>query len=135
MIEVPVLARPLMISMSSSVSCGVNTAVGSSSTKTLAFLASDLIISTRCCAPTGRSWIFASGSISNPKRSEISLTSSRALSRSRPPIFEVGSLPRTTFSATVKTGISMKCWWTIPMPAAIASPGPLNLTGWSSIRI
>ena len=29
-----------------------------------------------------------------------------------------------TFSATVNTGMSMKCWCTMPMPAAIASPGP-----------
>ena len=29
-----------------------------------------------------------------------------------------------TFSATVNTGISMKCWCTMPMPARIASPGP-----------
>ena len=34
------------------------------------------------------------------------------------------SLPRTMFSATVKTGTSMKCWWTMPMPRAMASDGP-----------
>ena len=28
------------------------------------------------------------------------------------------------FSATVNTGTSMKCWWTIVMPRAIASDGP-----------
>ena len=28
-----------------------------------------------------------------------------------------------TFSATVKTGTSMKCWCTMPMPAAMASRG------------
>ena len=33
----------------------------------------------------------------------------------------VGSLPSTMFSATVITGISMKCWCTIPIPASIAS--------------
>ena len=38
----------------------------------------------------------------------------------------VCSLPSITFSATVKGGMSMKCWWTMPMPAAIASPGPSN---------
>ena len=36
----------------------------------------------------------------------------------------VDSWPSMTFSATVKTGISMKCWCTMPMPARIASPGP-----------
>ncbi len=33
------------------------------------------------------------------------------------------STPSITFSATVNTGTSMKCWWTMPMPAAIASLG------------
>ena len=33
----------------------------------------------------------------------------------------VGSTPSTTFSATVNTGTSMKCWCTMPMPAWIAS--------------
>src|SRR5436190_1851267 len=28
-------------------------------------------------------------------------------------------MPRVTFSATVNTGTSMKCWCTIPMPAAM----------------
>ncbi len=41
----------------------------------------------------------------------------------------VFSTPSITFSATVKTGTSLKCWWTIPMPAAMASLGPLNCTG------
>ena len=34
------------------------------------------------------------------------------------PAKPVASLPSITFSATVKTGISMKCWCTMPMPAA-----------------
>ena len=33
----------------------------------------------------------------------------------------VGSFARTMFSATVITGISMKCWCTIPIPASIAA--------------
>ena len=37
------------------------------------------------------------------------------------------SAPSMMFSATVKTGTSMKCWCTMPMPAAIASRGPLML--------
>ena len=32
-------------------------------------------------------------------------------------------LPRTTFSSTVRLSASMKCWCTMPMPAAIASAG------------
>ena len=53
-----------MISSSSSVSCGVSTAVGSSRIRTWAFLTRALMISTRCCTPTGRSSITASGSTS-----------------------------------------------------------------------
>ena len=33
------------------------------------------------------------------------------------------------FSQTVRTGTSMKCWWTIPIPAAMASLGEENLEG------
>ena len=35
----------------------------------------------------------------------------------------VGSVARTMFSATVITGMSMKCWCTIPIPRSIASFG------------
>ena len=34
-----------------------------------------------------------------------------------------GSTPSTMFSATVMTGMSMKCWCTMPMPASIAARG------------
>ena len=123
-IDAPAALSCRMISMSSSVSCGVSTAVGSSKTSTFASRDSALMISTRCCTPTGRSSTSASGSTWKPNRAEISRTRSRAAFRSsRPPAF-VDSWPSMTFSATVKTGISMKCWWTMPMPARIASPGP-----------
>ena len=55
------------------------------------------------------------------------------------PVEEAGrpasSMPSVTLSATVKTGTSMKCWCTMPMPAAIASRGEPNLAGSPSIRI
>ena len=35
------------------------------------------------------------------------------------------------FSATVITGISMKCWCTIPMPRSIASFADLSTTGFA----
>src|ERR1700689_2590753 len=44
-------------------------------------------------------------------------------------------MPRVTFSATVNTGTSMKCWCTMPMPAAMASLGEWNWTGLASRRI
>jgi hypothetical protein len=134
-IEVPADASCFMMTMSSSVSCGVSTAVGSSSTSTLASRASALMISTRCCAPTGRSPTRASGSMSKPKRLEMSRTRVRAAGRSSTPPFLVGSWPSMTFSATEKTGMSMKCWCTIPIPATRASPALWKRTGSSSSRI
>ena len=44
-------------------------------------------------------------------------------------------MPRVTFSATVNTGTSMKCWCTMPMPAAMASFGESELVGFPSSRI
>ena len=119
-----------MMSISSSVSCGVSTAVGSSKTSSSASRERALMISTRCCTPTGRSSTTASGLTWKPKRSEISVTRLLASARSSVPAKPVVSLPSMTFSATVKTGMSMKCWWTMPMPAAIASPGPVKC--WTS---
>jgi hypothetical protein len=34
------------------------------------------------------------------------------------------------FSATVITGMSMKCWCTMPIPASIASRGELMRSGF-----
>lgn len=124
-----------MMPMSSSVSCGVSTAVGSSKTRTRASRESALMISTRCWTPTGRSSTSASGSTSKPNRSLISRTFARAACRSSTPAPLVCSCPSMTFSATVKTGMSMKCWCTMPMPARIASPGPANCCTWPSSRI
>ena len=47
----------------------------------------------------------------------------------------VGSAPSTMFSATVITGISMKCWCTIPTPASIAALGEPSCTGLPAMRI
>ena len=60
-IALPAALSWRMISISSSVSCGVSTAVGSSRTSTCASRESALMISTRCCTPTGRSSTIASG--------------------------------------------------------------------------
>ena len=38
------------------------------------------------------------------------------------------------FSATVMTGTSMKCWWTIPIPRSIACRGESIDTGCPSSR-
>ena len=119
----------------SSISCGVSTAVGSSKTTISAWRNSTLMISTRCCRPTGSSSTSASGSTSRPYSWEIRRTSRCAARRSSAPPATVGSTPRTTFSATVNTGTSMKCWWTMPMPAAMASRGEVNVRATPSTRI
>jgi hypothetical protein len=46
-----------------------------------------------------------------------------------------GSAPSTTFSRTVRLSASMKCWCTMPMPAAIASPGSAKRTARPSTSI
>ena len=73
-------------------------------------------------------------SVAEKRVAEIS-TRFRAASRSSEPANPVASSPSITFSATVKTGISMKCWCTMPMPAAMASPGPVKRCTSSSSRI
>src|SRR4051794_13685149 len=134
-IDVPPSRSRFMTAISSSVSCGVSTAVGSSSTSSPASWLSALRISTRCCTPTGRSPTSASGGTCRPYSREISTSRARARRRSRKPRPRICSRPSITFSATVNAGISMKCWWTMPMPAAMASSGPENRTGSPSTRI
>ena len=46
-----------------------------------------------------------------------------------------GSVASTMFSATDITGISMKCWCTIPMPFSIAAFGEPSSAGLPLIRI
>src|ERR1035437_2581168 len=119
----------------SSVSCGVRTAVGSSSTRILASRYRAFRISTRCCCPTDKVPTLASGSSANPKRaasSAIRLLASRVSRKRR---LAIVSAPRTTFSATDSTGTSMKCWWTMLIPRPIASEGPAISTVWPSNRI
>ena len=74
-------------------------------------------ISTRCCTPTGRS---------PTARVEIDLEAvvalerlrSRARARATPArSVKPPSAPSSRFSSTVNGSTSMKCWWTMPMPA------------------
>ena len=39
----------------------------------------------------------------------------------------------TRFSAPVSEGTSVKCWYTMPTPSALASRGLRTVTGWPSI--
>ena len=92
-------------------------------------------ISTRCCCPTEMFSIRASGSIAKLKLAASSVTRLRAAAKSSTIPAWVGSLASTMFSATVMTGISMKCWCTIPIPRSIAFLGDSIFTGSPLIRI
>ena len=72
----PDLAKLRITIRSSSISCGVRTAVGSSRINNFTSLRSALRISTRCCIPTGKSSITASGSTSRPYRLDSATISS-----------------------------------------------------------
>ena len=58
-----------------------------------------------------------------------------AAPRSRKMRFAIGSSPSRMFSATVRTGTSMKCWCTMLMPWRMASAGPLIVAGAPFRRI
>ena len=124
----PLLARSRITFSSSSVSVGVSTAVGSSRIRMSACRYSALMISTRCCVPTGSSSTSAVGSTVRPYWRESSRIRCDAAVTSRNGPLWV-SAPSMMFSATVNTGTSWKCWWTIPTPRAMASPGLRRCTG------
>ena len=44
-------------------------------------------------------------------------------------------MPSTTFSATVIGSTRRKCWWTMPMPASIASRGAWKWAGSPNTEI
>ena len=62
--------------------------------------------------------------------SSATFASDPSLSRIGPP-----SIPRMTFSATVNGSTSTKCWWTMPIPRAIASRGDAIFTSLPRIVI
>ena len=66
MIDLPSSAKALKVNIKSSISCGVNTAVGSSKIRISAPRYNVLIISARCCIPTLMVSTLASGSIDKP---------------------------------------------------------------------
>ena len=112
-----------------STSAGVSTAVGSSRISTRASPANALRISTRCWAPTDRVATGAPGSATAipywaaSSRTRWASTSRRTTSRLLP------GRASSIFSATVRVGTSMKCWWTMAMPAASAARGERKTCG------
>jgi hypothetical protein len=72
-------------------------------------------------SPTPSSLDEASGSTSGRRRRRARGCARGPRSRCRAACS--ARLPRTTFSSTVRLSASMKCWCTMPMPAAMASSG------------
>ena len=108
-----------------SASCGVSTAVGSSSTSTRAPRYSALRISTRWRSPTDRSATRASGSTTSPACCATATSRARAAAR-RVMGAASDSVPSTMLSSTLRLSARVKCWCTMPTPAANAarvSPG------------
>ncbi len=79
-------------------------------------------ISTRWRSPTERLPIFASGCTGRPKRCATSSNRARAAAR-REKGFHSDSVPIITLSSTLRLSASVKCWCTMPTPAASAALG------------
>ena len=110
------------ISKSSPASCGVSTAVGSSRMRTRSAIERLEDLDPLLLADAD----VLDARLRVDREAEAVrqlLTRSSAAPWSRKTAFVVGSLARMTFSATVITGMSMKCWCTMPMPWEIASFG------------
>ncbi len=107
---------------SDSTSLGVSTAVGSSRIRMRAPRTRALRISTRWRSPTDSAAMRASGSTARPKRWPVSSSLARAAAR-RDSGHHSGSVPSITLSSTLRLSASVKCWCTMPMPAASAAFG------------
>ena len=70
----------------------------------------------------------ASGSTSSPCSASSRFSSARTLAMPERSSGE-RSAPSMTFSTTVRFSTSMKCWCTMPMPAAIAAFGSVIVDG------
>ena len=118
-----------------SISCGVNTAVGSSIIKISAPRYNTFKISTRCWIATGKSFTCALGLTGIPYSFPSCSTYLFAFSRSNKPDFLQIGFPRIIFCATVKDGTKVKCWCTIPMLCSMASFELFRWTECPSIKI
>ena len=129
MIDLPARSRATAsTSNSSSVSCGVSTAVGSSRMRHLR-LAVERLDDLDALLDADRRGPRPRRRRRRPARSARSISATRAGRRRRSsrPNRPADFVPSMTFSVTVNTGTSMKCWWTIPSPAAIASLGLIEM--------
>ena len=117
---------------SSATPCGVSIEVGSSRISTREPRQSALTISTCCWWPSERSAALVPGSISTPSWAASSASRRRAAARSRrTPRLS----PSIRFSSTLSAGISVECWWTVPIPSSSARRGEEIAVSAPSIRI
>ena len=122
MIDRPCATICASVANSASASSGVSTAVGSSRIRIRAPRYSAFRISTRWRSPTDRLPTRASGATCRPKRAPTASRRVRAASL-RVKGCHSDSLPSITLSRTVRLSASVKCWCTMPMPAASAALG------------
>ena len=110
MIVCPSLASSFKVSNNSTVSCGVNTAVGSSNIKIFAPWLKAFNISNFCFAPTDKSIALAFGSKDILYFSPSSIHNCLAFLLSTVNNGPTGILLNIKFSVTVIEGTNMKCW-------------------------
>ena len=129
MIDSPCATIWAKVSNKPSLSCGVSTAVGSSRIRMRAPRTRAFKISTRWRSPTVRPATRASGCTARPKRCAVRSRCARA-ARRRDHGRHSGSVPSITLSSTLRLSASVKCWCTMPMPAASAALGWPGCKGW-----
>ena len=139
MIDSPRATICASVAKSDSLSCGVSTAVGSSRIRMRAprlrpKATSALRISTRWRSPTESSPTRASGSTARPKSRAACSSAARAWRRREKGCHRL-SVPSITLSSTLRLSASVKCWCTMPMPAASAAPGWPAGRGWPCTSI
>ena len=117
-----------MAANSRSLSCGVSTDVGSSSTTTRGLRRRHLISSTRWRSPADRSPTTASGSIGEP----VVLADLGDEVAGPAPVEPRRRRRARTFSHTVSGSTRLKCWCTMPMPRAAAACGSAMRRGTPS---
>src|SRR6516165_3435284 len=125
---VPLAAISRTVATNCRTSCGVSTVVGSSRMRIRAPRYSAFRISTRCCSPTESCQIFAWGSIGIWNCSAI-LATSRSTRCGENHMPRSRDHPRIMFSATDSGCTSLKCWWTMKIPASCASRGERKRRG------
>jgi hypothetical protein len=117
------------VANSASLSCGVSTAVGSSRIRMRAPRYSAFRISTRWRSPTDRRRRAHRVDLQAEALRHL-VQPARARRARRENGCHSGSVPSITLSSTLRLSASVKCWCTMPMPAASAARGWPGGSGW-----